>query len=123
MVIYFFKVKPEEKYQYFGIKICLIFLGLLLIGYALYVFFDRARANGIDVALYGENFPPYLGFVLVGVPDYGSFWSDLWVIINLATSYIAHSNASGAAIIQASTITSTAWGNHFFYCLQTGIFT
>ena len=111
----FFLSQAREKVSIFRDKNLFkkMFLGLLLIGYVLYVFFDRARANGIDVALYGENFLPYLGFVLVGVPDYESFWSDLWVIINLAASYITHSIASVAAIIQSSTTTGTAWGNHF----------
>ena len=90
-----------------------MFLILILITYVLYIFFDRAQANGTDVALYGENFLPYLGFQLAMTPNYDSLLYDFLITLNLAFSYITHSIASVAVIIDSTNPIGTAWGNHF----------
>jgi len=67
------------------------------------VFSERAEATGIDASVYVRNFLPYLGLEL---SPWFSDWLDSGFISNtgslllLAASYITHSFATTAAIIE-----------------------
>jgi hypothetical protein len=77
---------------------------LLAIGYSLLIFFDRAQTNGSGGVEYAIDFLPYLG--LEADSWYrqslgNSAWSALSAVAVLAGSYITHSFASVAAILDS----------------------
>lgn len=77
----------------------LLFAGL----YILFVFYSRATMSGVDLAIYSIEFLEWLG--LKPSPWFKSFATSsdvgaVFAVLNLAISYLTHSLASTAAILE-----------------------
>lgn len=86
-----------------GLRSSVFVLVLFSFFYVLYVFSERAEATGIDVSAYVKHFLPYLGLRLAPWFSEASGNGVLFDIINLlvlALSYITHSLATAAGIIE-----------------------
>ena len=86
-------------------RLALKLAALLGIAYTLYIFYERAEAGGSDALMYAIDFLPFLG---VEPSDEYRAWLDggalssLSAILVLTLSYVTHSFATVAAIVDAS---------------------
>ncbi len=84
------------------LRLFVLFFISVSLWYLLYVFSERAKATGVDVHYYLKGFLPYLGLKLspeVARHLGGDVFSNMASLLLLAASYISHSFATTAAII------------------------
>lgn len=103
------------------LRLLMLFILFFSFSYVLYVFSERANATGIEASAYLKQFLPYLGLELNTsfIEFMGSgIISNLLSLLVLSASYLSHSFATTAAIMEYGTGDKIILFTHFMNILH-----